>query len=437
MLKEDTVNQERECFLGKTSAILAKLNNIGWFEFGFLWGIFFAPWGPVPRYLGWAISIGAWLSSKKVREETKGSLPLPFRMLLVAFVGWSFFVTGISGVSLHGFVKGASNPVEMAFSIWLAASVLRKEGAPRRCVLTLWATTVLTGSWTLFRYLAASLGIFSEYVPGPFSNINTLGGYAFPLCAFWFALSIDPDNQWKLKAVSGLIFSICMLFLSFSSLPWIATLTACVAGSILLRFEGGNLRPAVRGLAIAMAVIALLVAFPGKPIAKASLQREIAQISTVNDPKTFTNNRTAFVQGTVFLFRQKPVTGWGWGRFEDIFPIAQRELGLHSDENPLSPHNLYLGLLCESGVIGLALFVCIVLSVFSAAWKFRKGNRKGLAVAILSVILAYGGYSLGGSVFDARRDTGCLTWFLLGSVWILQNNIEPVALQAKRRDLPF
>lgn len=62
-----------------------------------------------------------------------------------------------------------------------------------------------------------------------------------------------------------------------------------------------------------------------------------------------------------------------------------------------------------------------MLSILFSAWKFQKGEKKGLAIAILSLILAYGGYSLGGSVFDARRDTGCFTWFLLGSVWILQD----------------
>ncbi len=385
----------------KARQVLSKIANLGWYESGFLLGIFFAPWGPVPRYLGWLLSIGTWAFSRTERKRTEGSLPPHFRWALAAFILWAFFVTGLSGANLHDFVKGASNPVETAFAMWLAASVLRRPGATRRCAFVLWAATVLTGSWTIARYAAAALAIVPEYLPGPFSNINTLGGYAFPLCAFWFAMTVSaPKTRERAEALSGLVFSLSMLFLSFSTLPWLATLTAFAASSILLRTEGESLRPALRGVAIAMAVIALLLAFPGKPIARAALLRETAQMTAVDDTAVFTNHRLDFVRGTILLIRQKPITGWGWGRFESIFPGAQRELGL-PPENPGSPHNLYLGLLCESGAIGLAVFFGIVLSIFSAAWKSRRGNRKGLAIAILSVILAYGG------IFSRRKRVRC------------------------------
>lgn len=396
------------------------ISSIGWLEFGFLWGLFFAPWGPVPRYLGWFISIVAWALSKKERGDVTGSLPRHFQWLLWGFISWAFFVTLLSEANLHDILKGASNPVEAAFAMWLAASVLRRKGAVMRCFRVLWATTALTGSWTIARYGAAALGIVSEYIPGPFSNINTLGGYAFPLCTFWFTMTASMKTcREKSMALSALVFSVVMLFLSFSILPWLATLVAAIASSLMLVTEGESVRPTLRGLAVSLTILALLLAFPGKPIARSSLEREISQVTAIDETTTFTNHRTDFVPGTVHLICQKPLTGWGWGQFENRFPIAQKELGLPPD-NPLSPHNLYLGLLCESGLIGLLIFLGIVLSIFTAAWKFRKGERKELAIAILSLILAYGGYSLGGSVFDARRDTGCFTWFLLGSVWILK-----------------
>jgi|GEM_PF-574834 len=400
--------------------LFSTISSIGWLEFGFLWGLFFAPWGPVPRYLGWFISLVAWALSKKERNDAKGSLPRHFQWLLWGFISWAFLVTVLSGANLHDIVKGASNPVEASFAMWLAASVLKRNGATRRCFLVLWITTILTGSWTIARYSVAALGIVSEYIPGPFTNINTLGGYAFPLCTFWFTMSASMKTyREKSMALSALVFSIAMLFLSFSTLPWLATLVAAIASSLLLVTEGESLRPTLRGLAVALTILALLLAFPGKPIARASLEREISQMSAIDETATFTNHRLDFVPGTVHLICQKPLTGWGWGQFENRFPTAQKELGL-PPENPLSPHNLYLALLCESGLIGLLIFLGIVLSIFSAAWKFRKGERKGLVIAILSLILAYGGYSLGGSVFDARKDTGCFTWFLLGSVWILK-----------------
>lgn len=50
----------------------------------------------------------------------------------------------------------------------------------------------------------------------------------------------------KIMAVSALVFSLSMLFLSFSTLPWLATLVALAASSLLLLAQGQNLRLALR-----------------------------------------------------------------------------------------------------------------------------------------------------------------------------------------------
>lgn len=155
------------CGSSMAAGLFSRISTFGWFEFGFLWGIFFAPWGPVPRYLGWLISIVAWAVSRKERERSKGSMPPYFQWLLWALIGWAFLVTGLSGANLHDIIKGASNPVDAAFAMWLAASVLRREGAIRRCFLILWATTVLTGSWTIARYTRRlHWGLFRSISPG-------------------------------------------------------------------------------------------------------------------------------------------------------------------------------------------------------------------------------------------------------------------------------
>ncbi|MDI9390971.1 MAG: hypothetical protein QM402_06535, partial [Synergistota bacterium] len=63
-------------------------------EWGFLWAIFFAPWGPVPRYFGWLLAIIG-LIVLKVRGENLNRLSLaPLdRALLAFFLVWSFVAT--------------------------------------------------------------------------------------------------------------------------------------------------------------------------------------------------------------------------------------------------------------------------------------------------------------------------------------------------------
>ncbi|MFZ2794699.1 MAG: hypothetical protein WAZ38_03885, partial [Prolixibacteraceae bacterium] len=46
-------------------------------EFGFLWSVFFAAWGPVPRYFGWLLAIIG-LCFKRYRGESLSGKLYPF-----------------------------------------------------------------------------------------------------------------------------------------------------------------------------------------------------------------------------------------------------------------------------------------------------------------------------------------------------------------------
>lgn len=53
------------------------LKKTGMVEFGFYWSVFFAVWGPVPRYLGWLIIIAGLI--KNYQKTYRGNL----------FQGWN------------------------------------------------------------------------------------------------------------------------------------------------------------------------------------------------------------------------------------------------------------------------------------------------------------------------------------------------------------
>ena len=73
-------------------------------------------------------------------------------------------------------------------------------------------------------------------------------------------------------------------------------------------------------------------------------------------------------------FNQHPIFGIGWEQF--------RLLPEHS--NPISTHNIYLELLCETGIIGVTVFLCFFVKAFRTAilnWKNRTDGETGFYAA--------------------------------------------------------
>ena len=119
-------------------------------EWGFLWAIFFAPWGPVPRYFGWLLALVG-LIVLKVRGENLNRLSLaPLdRAILAFFLVWSFVATIAFQRNPYLFIKGFSLPLEFAFGVWLAFFLLQEPKILRRFRMTIWATAIVTFAWTI------------------------------------------------------------------------------------------------------------------------------------------------------------------------------------------------------------------------------------------------------------------------------------------------
>ncbi|MEU6376630.1 O-antigen ligase family protein [Streptomyces sp. NPDC046909] len=190
------------------------------------------------------------------------------------------------------------------------------------------------------------------------------------VCAVGLALGRTPVRQRAIAAGCALALLV-PLALSFSRGAWIATAVACSAQLVL-----AGLRRALKVGAVMVALGVILVG--GFGVGSAMLQERINSITQVTDaPDQSVTDRYTMWAAAVGMWREQPLTGVGLKGFpEHRDAHASLALSAGSDtegagaayrKQPLlSPHNMYLLILAEQGLIGLlalaggwlALLVC-------------------------------------------------------------------------------
>ncbi|WP_282699364.1 O-antigen ligase family protein [Streptomyces sp. CC219B] len=199
------------------------------------------------------------------------------------------------------------------------------------------------------------------------------------VCAVGLALGHAPLRQ-RAVAAACAVALLLPLALSFSRGAWIATALTC---TVQLALAG--MRRALKVGAVVAAAGVILVG--GFGIGTAMLQERISSITQVTDaPDQSVTDRYTMWAAAVGMWREQPLTGVGLKGFPE-HRDAHASLALSSGSDTggagaayvkqplLSPHNMYLLILAEQGLIGLlalaggwlALLVCALRKVVRRA----------------------------------------------------------------------
>jgi O-antigen ligase len=134
---------------------------------------------------------------------------------------------------------------------------------------------------------------------------------------------------------------------------------------------------------LVMAVVVMIVAVPSLRTRIGSVIGQGRQVTLEQDPSTRFRSQAWGL--ALDLFRQRPVRGTGMGSY---FPASARIF-----PKATSPHNEYLRVLAETGVVGLGLFVWALLSwVWFGARTLRSLTDpffKSLALSVLGASVAF------------------------------------------------
>ena len=118
------------------------------------------------------------------------------------------------------------------------------------------------------------------------------------------------------------------------------------------------------GLMSVLAIIVFFLLFQDILAQIPLLSRMVVSIQGFLSGEDVTNGRSRLTIWALQLFRRNPVYGIGWGRYRTT------TIGNATLTKSLDTHNVFLQLLCETGIIGFAAFTL----VFVLSWNMtRKG----------------------------------------------------------------
>ena len=275
----------------------------------------------------------------------------------------------------------------VACFIVVAAEGFRTDWFFRRLTLTIAAFGGAAAAVALFRFFAfppddgrlTGLGQLHLQVPAAL-----IFGVAL-LCTFYWVLKA-PSLRWRMLAVVNALCLSSAVFLTDSRNAWVAVPFACVVYLISLRAKSASMF-AVIVIAIAVSALALVGALLASPASELLLPRGDSY-----RPAIWTEILSRALAGG-------PWFGSGVLADEDVF------VGCYLLAHP---HNMYLAVLYQGGVVAVALFAALlVLSVRTLLANFAQEEAK-LALGIFA--LALPAYLLDGHQLVAKIGW---TWMLI------------------------
>ncbi|MFH1538192.1 MAG: O-antigen ligase family protein, partial [bacterium] len=228
---------------------------------------------------------------------------------------------------------------------------------------------------------------FSGRVSSSFGNPVYVAGYLLMLLPVGVSLFlIERRAAVKIFYAFTTLALLLHLILTYTRFAWL-----CFPAGLLVLFAvpppaatRKMLRRNLAWLAAGAVLFTLLAApfFFRHPVTPGSfsISERMRSVLNLRDPSLM--ERLLIWKTAWEIAKEHPVIGVGLGNFEVYHPIYQprffhdRHWAEHTSF-PHSTHNEYLEILCERGIVGLALFAWFLAAIFVPVWRFsRPGQRK-------------------------------------------------------------
>jgi N-acetylglucosaminyldiphosphoundecaprenol N-acetyl-beta-D-mannosaminyltransferase len=277
---------------------------------------------------------------------------------------WGRLVTSFVLPTLLYFVARLANLTPRNWTSLLAGLVLM--GA----YLGITAVLEIGGHWSLVfpRHIAdADLGIHFGRARGPELNAASLGLYL--TACFWcgWTLLRLATRRWQQLAIAITLPLMALgVFFTYTRSTWLG-----LAASVML-VAALEIPRRWRTPAMAAAVLGglLIVAAAWSHLIR--LERE----GTAAESLHSVDQRTSFAYVSWQMFCDHPLFGVGFGRFYDrkLPYLSDRSQGIELESiRPLHHHNTLLSLLTETGLVGFAVYVAMLLVWSRQAWLLARG----------------------------------------------------------------
>ncbi len=205
-----------------------------------------------------------------------------------------------------------------------------------------------------------------------YSNPNDLAAFLFcPLALLVWLAQAERDRRLRLMAIGGAGVMVLVLLMTQSRGALIALV---VSGAFYL--VRSSTRRAVRGLMVALAVLALVLPFV--PSSAWDRFRGMTYLSSTQtlaqaDPEGSAEDRYDIWRVAVQIIALNPIKGVGLGAYEYAHALQSAQMDvLPGAKGIRDTHSTYLHVAAETGLPGLGLFLLMLTGVFVSAERARR-----------------------------------------------------------------
>jgi O-antigen ligase len=332
----------------------------------------------------------------------------PISLLLYGYLGWMAFTCISSELPLVSVKYLATRMWFIASFYFLAVQIFSDKKNLRNYLLAYLFPLTLVIIYTVVRHSQYGFDKdSSHWVMEPLFKDHT--SYGAVLAMFFpiaIGLLILVRKQFSLRLALWVVFVILVigLVLSYTRAAWISIAGAAVLlAAMLLRvpFRYITITVLVAGTILFLSWDTLQVSLSrNKQESSDKLEEHVSSISNVSSDASNLERLNRW-HCAIEMFKERPLTGWGPGTYQFVYAPFQRS----KDRTIISTnqgdggnaHSEYLGPLCEQGVAGMLLFVALLLSISSLAFRlFFESTNRDLKIIIVSVYLGLTTYFIHG-----------------------------------------
>jgi putative inorganic carbon (HCO3(-)) transporter len=369
----------------------------------------------IKRFITWYRNGAPFL---KVFRPVRTRLDRPIAIFV--FIGFLSTLTSVSFLlSLDGFFFKLAELIMTYFMVVEVLSDRKKVGRMLKAMLLIMPLVIIDG----FYQFATGVDFIRHYPPcngrmqASFHSPNDFAGWLVVMTPLALSLACFRGGNWPdFSGRSGwlkkmvrpalctltVLLTVCLI-LTYSRGAWIAFLVSIVFLGVLCY------RKLLLILAPVMAALPFIVSH--------SIKERAVSLMELADTGVLV--RLQVWKGVLNIIRDFPLTGCGLNTYTIVAPKYKIFEGFFE----CYPHNAYLHMAVESGILGLAAFIWVMFALFKGVLAARKkisdGFLRALLMGLLAGLLGFLVHSCFDTNFYALK-LGVLMWFVIGLIVAVQ-----------------